>query len=100
MCMVIVLSSNPACLYWLAKRYHGLDHSHCHSENSIPAHQAHVFVISKSMASSLHKTMAVARNLCAGGGGGGGGGGQARGMPVTPVFRGVWGHAPPEIFEI
>ena len=36
--------------------------------------------------------MAVARNLCAGG--------QARGAPVTPVTRGVWGHAPPEIFEI
>ena len=36
--------------------------------------------------------MAVARNLCAGG--------QARGVPVTPVSRGVWGHAPPENFEI
>ena len=41
----------------------------------------------------LHnKIMAVARNLCAGE--------QARGAPVTPVSRGVWGHAPPENFEI
>ena len=37
-------------------------------------------------------SMAVARNLCAGG--------QARGAPVTPVSREVWGHAPPENFEI
>ena len=36
--------------------------------------------------------MAVARNLCAGG--------RARGTPVTPVSRGVWGHGPPENFEI
>ena len=39
-----------------------------------------------------HGSMAVARNLCAGG--------QARGAPVTPVSRGVWGHVPPENFEI
>ena len=36
--------------------------------------------------------IAVARNLCAGG--------QARGAPETPVSRGVWGHVPPENFEI
>ena len=35
--------------------------------------------------------MAVARNLCAGG--------QARGAPVTPVSRGVWGHAPQKILK-
>ena len=37
--------------------------------------------------------IAVARNLCAGGG-------QARGVPETPVSRGVWGHGPPENFQI
>ena len=45
-----------------------------------------------SLALRQGKGMAVARNLCAGG--------QARGAPVTPVSRGVWGHAPPEKFEI
>ena len=38
------------------------------------------------------KQLAVARNLCAVG--------QGRGAPETPVSRGVWGHAPPENFEI
>ena len=38
--------------------------------------------------------MAVARKVCVRGGGGG------TGAPVTPVSRGVWGHAPPEKFEI
>ena len=46
----------------------------------------------RSPSRSLVLVMAVARNLCAGG--------QARGAPVTPVSRGVWGHAPPENFEI
>ena len=40
----------------------------------------------------LYELMAVARNLCAGG--------QVRGAPVTPVSRGVWGHGPPDNFEI
>ena len=36
-------------------------------------------------------TMAVARNLCAGG--------QARGAPVTPVSRGVWGMLPQKLLK-